>query len=477
MQTLTLRHLRARHALAPLLAAAVSTTLSASVDLYTDHKTWTFFSGITQPVPSTSGGLTHALQIVLPPEASADLGARLDFADCLAGEAAWSLRTLQPGATLIFAGGSRPPQLPADSVSIGAAGVFTDDDAIFEFPSPDQGGEAIFAFAFTVHDNDAADGESITVAGFGEVVLGSFALPHCPGGSAFVGIVSDAPIASIRIDESDDADDLALGGFEIGSQHPPHIHYGLPELDWYLHVGSYETLHIHAKDLALAEELAGSEPAANDLLGPTLTFPKHSPLNRSIRLSTLEADAGWVFEDAGEEDHAEESFLEALSAGRRGKHTHDSWQLEILDGPPVEGIAFMLGDSHDGDGECIEVYTTGGKLIAVITPMPAMKDGKVFIGLHAHDDEPIGRIVFHESPDDDDISISEIHLSPITEACPADLDLDGHVDGGDIGMLLAAWGPCKMDHCHADINLDGQVDPADLALLLGDFGDCPGHRH
>jgi len=458
-----------------LCAGALSTTLVASVDLYTDHKTWTFFSGITQPIPSTPGGMLHAIQVTLPPEAGADLGPQLDFADCLAETAAWSLRTLQPGATLIVADAGQQALWPSDSLSIGAAGVFTDDDVLFEFPGTIQGGEAVFAFAFTVHDNEAATGESITVGGLGDVILGSVPIPHCPGSSAFVGFVSKEPIAWIRVDESEDADDLALGSFEIGSQHPPHIHYGLPELDWYLHAGSYETLHIHADVLALAEELGGLEPEANELLGPTLTFAKHSPLNRSFRLSTLEGGAGWVFEDSGSEDHAEEAFLEALSVGRRFKHTHDSWQLEILDGPPVDGVAFMLGDSDDGDGECIEVFTTGGRLIAVITPMPAMKGGKVFVGLHAHDDEPIGRIVFHESPDDDDISVSEIHLSPIVEGCPADLDLDGHVDGADIGMLLAGWGPCKQDQCHADINLDGQVDQADLALLLGEFGDCPGH--
>ena len=48
-----------------------------------------------------------------------------------------------------------------------------------------------------------------------------------------------------------------------------------------------------------------------------------------------------------------------------------------------------------------------------------------------------------------------------------DLDLDGDVDGADLGLLLASWGPC--DGCSADLNLDGLVDGADLGLLLANW--------
>lgn len=460
-----------------VLSASTPGSAHASVVLYDDHKAWTLDSGITQPIGSSSGSMLHAMQVSLPPAPGADLGARLDFRDCLPQVAEWSLTCIQPGATLIFADPGLRSASP-DTLSIGAAGQFTHDDLRIEFPGTVSGGEAIFAFAFTIHDNHFAPGESIVVGGVGDRVLATFPLPHCPGDSAFVGIVAKSPIAWIRIEESDDEDDIAIGGFEIGSQLPPHIHYGLPEDHWYIHVGSHETLHIHAKDLALAEELHHVEPQPNQALGPTLTFDKSSPLSRAIRLSTLEGGAEWVFEDFGDRDHAEGAYEEALSVGRRGKHTHDSWQLEILHGPPVEGVAFMLGDSEDGAGECIEVYTIKGHLIEVITPMPAMKGAKTFVGLHAHDKDPIGRIVFHESPDSDDISISEIHLAPLGKtACPADFDHDGHVDGADLGALLAAWGTCKTDHCHEDLNLDGQVDAADLALLLEGFGHCDDHRH
>ncbi len=51
--------------------------------------------------------------------------------------------------------------------------------------------------------------------------------------------------------------------------------------------------------------------------------------------------------------------------------------------------------------------------------------------------------------------------------CPGDLNGDGAVNGGDLGLLLAAWGGPD-----ADINGDGVTDGGDLGLLLSYWGDC-----
>jgi hypothetical protein len=55
--------------------------------------------------------------------------------------------------------------------------------------------------------------------------------------------------------------------------------------------------------------------------------------------------------------------------------------------------------------------------------------------------------------------------------CLADLDLDGDVDGADLGLFLATWGVCGI--CVPDFNGDGNVDGADLGLLLAAWGACP----
>lgn len=54
--------------------------------------------------------------------------------------------------------------------------------------------------------------------------------------------------------------------------------------------------------------------------------------------------------------------------------------------------------------------------------------------------------------------------------CVGDLDADGSVGGGDMGILLGSWGPCL--GCSADLNDDGWVDGADVGLLLGTWGSC-----
>ena len=50
---------------------------------------------------------------------------------------------------------------------------------------------------------------------------------------------------------------------------------------------------------------------------------------------------------------------------------------------------------------------------------------------------------------------------------PADLDGDGGVGSGDLGILLSAWGACS--GCAADIDADGDVGSSDLGILLSNW--------
>ncbi len=61
--------------------------------------------------------------------------------------------------------------------------------------------------------------------------------------------------------------------------------------------------------------------------------------------------------------------------------------------------------------------------------------------------------------------------SPSSDGCIGDLTGSGSVDGADLGLLLASWGPCP--GCPADLNGDGVVDGADLGLMLSTWGGCP----
>jgi hypothetical protein len=59
----------------------------------------------------------------------------------------------------------------------------------------------------------------------------------------------------------------------------------------------------------------------------------------------------------------------------------------------------------------------------------------------------------------------------IGEDCLGDFNGNGVVDGGDLGLLLSAWGKCG--GCPEDLNGSGVVDGGDIGLLLAAFGACP----
>lgn len=58
--------------------------------------------------------------------------------------------------------------------------------------------------------------------------------------------------------------------------------------------------------------------------------------------------------------------------------------------------------------------------------------------------------------------------------CFADLNGSTAVDGADIGILIAFWGPTSPTFPNADINRDGRVDGEDLGYLLSRWGTCEG---
>jgi CxxC motif-containing protein (DUF1111 family) len=84
--------------------------------------------------------------------------------------------------------------------------------------------------------------------------------------------------------------------------------------------------------------------------------------------------------------------------------------------------------------------------------------------------------------DDDGVTdLEEIFLGATDEdgngipdecvACPGDFNENGVVDGGDLGLMLVAWGSCT--GCPEDLNADGNVNGADLGLMLVAWGVCP----
>ncbi|MCH2161691.1 MAG: hypothetical protein MK085_07425 [Phycisphaerales bacterium] len=61
-----------------------------------------------------------------------------------------------------------------------------------------------------------------------------------------------------------------------------------------------------------------------------------------------------------------------------------------------------------------------------------------------------------------------VGVSTCTTLCPADLNIDGVVDGDDLGALIAIWGTATC----TDLAGGPIIDSADLGILLSSWGDC-----
>ena len=62
-------------------------------------------------------------------------------------------------------------------------------------------------------------------------------------------------------------------------------------------------------------------------------------------------------------------------------------------------------------------------------------------------------------------------LYSLDQPCDADFNGDGVVDGADLAVLLAQWGPFE---AIGDLDDDGAVGGSDLGLLFTAWGPCPG---
>ena len=58
-------------------------------------------------------------------------------------------------------------------------------------------------------------------------------------------------------------------------------------------------------------------------------------------------------------------------------------------------------------------------------------------------------------------------------SCPADLNLDGKVDGADLAIVLVGWGTPGSTSGAGDVSGDGTISGDDLGIVLNAWGSCP----
>lgn len=71
-----------------------------------------------------------------------------------------------------------------------------------------------------------------------------------------------------------------------------------------------------------------------------------------------------------------------------------------------------------------------------------------------------------------EIFVALYERTPLRPCTAADFNGDGEINGADLGIIIAAWGPCGSSTCPADITGDGTVDGSDLGLFLNYWGPC-----
>lgn len=165
-----------------------------------------------------------------------------------------------------------------------------------------------------------------------------------------------------------------------------------------------------------------------------------------------------------------ESNLASLTVNESGQ---TAWiNLTVTTTEPVNFLAFEGGfPSAPGGNGVATVYVDGyerGYLDEAFAP-----PGTIAYRFDTPGELAPGTHVISVRLDQFGPAPSSVNVSSITTGWGgfvniADLNVDGVVNGADLGMLLGSWGACP--DCPADTDGDGVVGGADLGVLLGNWG-------
>lgn len=130
--------------------------------------------------------------------------------------------------------------------------------------------------------------------------------------------------------------------------------------------------------------------------------------------------------------------------------------------PPVQTRALAFDAASNRFGQAfVRVYNAVDALIGALEiPVNSIR----FVGIVSS--VPIGRVNFTSVLGAiANTGFDTVRVSQTATSIPADLNHDGVVNGADLGLLLASWGPGGA----ADLDCDGTVSGSDLGLLLSSW--------
>ena len=139
---------------------------------------------------------------------------------------------------------------------------------------------------------------------------------------------------------------------------------------------------------------------------------------------------------------------------------------------PAAGDAVPIGSIAAAEADAAEAFDRAWAL-AIVNQAYAQVQADLATHGRAIEDEVMRMHVIDGMPYEAVASALGIPRGDCFNAARHDLNLNGAVDGADIGILLAFWGAVSPAFPRADINGDGTVNGADLGLLLANWGPCP----
>jgi hypothetical protein len=187
-----------------------------------------------------------------------------------------------------------------------------------------------------------------------------------------------------------------------------------------------------------------ASPLLPDGVSARYEYEGPNPLYHDASSESIGEEVAAVDFEMGDVD-ADDSFVSLGTAGHLFMWFEGGMPGGGDDGGVDDGMIDITGDLQPTDGRIWEVS------LATNDPIVGITESDLWVRLH--EVAPISEWVR--------LKVGYLEADEFVEG---DLDGDGIVAAGDLGLLLVAWGPNP--ESLADLNNDGMVDGIDLGAML-----------
>jgi hypothetical protein len=292
-----------------------------------------------------------------------------------------------------------------------------------------------------------------------------------PNGIPYAVVPQDQPTVDMGVDDFTYSDESDLGGYPIPSD--PPIEGGADG------TGDRHVLIVLQGECRLYELFAAyprgdgtwtaGSGAIFDLTGNDLR-PDGWTSADAAGLPILPGLVRYDEVAAGHINHAIRFTASQINTGYTWPARHSAGYSSSADSPPM-GQRFRLKASVDISGFSPEVRVILQALKTYGLVLADNGSNWYISGAPnpSWDDDHLHELAQLTGADFEAVDMGSYMVDPDSAQSRSWLDLnrDGNVDSGDLGVLMSDWGPCS--GCLADLNADGAVDGDDVALLVGEL--------